>query len=88
MTREEAIQLVYAVLGRSEFAEIVLDYLEDCWTTLDELVEIFGGEQARNLLLAHSCLASSDCFSEQADDGTSKRESAHPLWKEPCLSDR
>lgn len=57
MTREEARAHISAALGQSEMTEFLLDYLEDCWETLDLLTETFGSEQACALLLAHSCLA-------------------------------
>jgi hypothetical protein len=55
MTRGDAREQVYALLGPGESTEHLLDFLEDAWQTVDWLTEAFGSEQADALLLARSC---------------------------------
>jgi hypothetical protein len=43
-------------LGKSEETEFLVDWVEDMWATIDTLIQRFGEEDARKIILAHSAL--------------------------------
>jgi hypothetical protein len=53
-TRVEIIAALSRELGNSEETEHLIDWLLDVWETVDILVERFGAECARSMLLAES----------------------------------
>ncbi len=53
-TRSTILAVLLDDLGQSEDAEILCDYLQDAWEIIDTLIDHFGVEQARNMILAPS----------------------------------
>jgi hypothetical protein len=53
-TRSHILTMLKHELGENEETEILCDYLKDAWEILDTIINRFGVEQARKMILAPS----------------------------------
>jgi hypothetical protein len=54
VARHTIIERVRAESGKDEKTEILIDYLEDMWETIDFLKKMFGNERAEEIIAAVS----------------------------------